>query len=114
MACQHGIKMDVFFMIQERDTYDYDQKQITRCITLHLLWTVRNDGLFRQRQPLPLEPALRIGYTIFSAHLRACMRRVHNQRPRASLQLVLAQLRRSCSMGTFIRANTSLFTLRFL
>ncbi|KAL7689141.1 hypothetical protein Plhal304r1_c016g0057561 [Plasmopara halstedii] len=89
-------------------------KHITRCITLHLLWTVCNDGLFRQSTPLPMVSALQVVYTTFSAHIRACMCKVFDRAQPPSLLVVLSQLRRSHSLGAFMRANTALFDARLI
>ncbi|KAL7678472.1 hypothetical protein Plhal304r1_c105g0175601 [Plasmopara halstedii] len=87
---------------------------IMRAIVLHFVWTVRNDCLFRQRAPTPLLPALRVIYTTFSAHVRACMRRSQSEEDQESIKSVLNQLKCSRSLGGFMQANSQLFVVRFL
>ncbi|KAL7678474.1 hypothetical protein Plhal304r1_c105g0175841 [Plasmopara halstedii] len=53
-------------------------------------------------------------YTTFSAHIRACIRKVYDRTQQPSLLVVLSQLQRSHSLGAFMRANTSLFAARRL
>ncbi|KAL7993094.1 hypothetical protein Plhal703r1_c86g0174011 [Plasmopara halstedii] len=91
-----------------------DLWQIMRAIVLHFVWTVRNDCLFRQRAPTPLLPALRVIYTTFSAHVRACMRRSQSEEDQESIKSVLNQLKCSRSLGGFMQANSQLFVVRFL
>ncbi|KAL7680338.1 hypothetical protein Plhal304r1_c066g0153421 [Plasmopara halstedii] len=91
-----------------------DLWQIMRAIVLHFVWTVRNDCLFRQRAPTPLLPALRVIYTTFSAHVRACMRRSQSEEGQESIKSVLNQLKCSRSLGGFMQANSQLFVVRFL
>ena len=89
-----------------------DSWQIIRAVTLHLLWSDRNDRLFNNRSPVPLVPALRVVYTTFSAHIRACLRHRYDRDQQASLQCALGEFQSTRSLGVFMVKNDGLFAVR--
>lgn len=91
-----------------------DMWHILRSVTLHLLWTERNSRIFNKSRPMPPIPALRVIYTTFSAHIRACFRRNYDDLQQTSLRRLLHELKRTPSLGGFMQQNATLFQVRFL
>jgi len=99
---------------QGASTVIEDLWQVLRSVTLHSLWRWRNELIFCDRQPPPLIPALRVVYTTFAAHVRACLRRVYDTKERGKLAMVLEALSSSRSLGGFLRCNKKLLEVRFM